>query len=191
MGADPVSELFLWGAAATLKTTLHELGHVVYASAAGAEDVRILSILPFAGFTAWRWPQPPTPGQAITASAGGLLTTRSLAQLPTWRGPLGTRLYWLLRLDPFLYVLRSLAARAGVLPPLHGDDVAQIVSRLADLALGDNATPEEKRRTEDFLYLGALGVVVLDALCALPGVKAAGLRSWLIPPGIWYWEFRF
>jgi len=41
----------LWGAAATLKTTIHELGHAAYALAAGAEEVKVLSILPFAGFT--------------------------------------------------------------------------------------------------------------------------------------------
>ena len=110
LGGELVGEAILWGAAATLKTTIHELGHVAYASAAGAEEVKVLSILPFAGFTSWRWPYPPTPGQEITASAGGILTTRTLAQLPGWCGPVGERAWWLLRLDPFLYVLRSLAS---------------------------------------------------------------------------------
>ena len=186
---EALREVFLWGTAATLKTTLHELGHVVYALAAGAEGVRILSILPFAGFTAWDWPQPPTPGQRTVASAGGLLTTRSLAQLPLWEGGLGGRLYWLLRLDPFLYVLRSVAARARVLPPLPGDDVANVISQLVELTLGEAVVPGERRRLEDLFYLGALGVTAFDALCSLPGL--AGADSLLLPPGVWCWEIRF
>lgn len=191
LGGELVGEAILWGAAATLKTTIHELGHVAYASAAGAEEVKVLSILPFAGFTSWRWPYPPTPGQEITASAGGVLTTRTLAQLPGWCGPIGERARWLLRLDPFLYVLRSLASRLGILPPLRGDDVAKVISHLADLTLGEAVIPGEKRRLEDLFYLGALAITSWDAMCALPGLERIGLRSFVMPPGIWCWEVKF
>ena len=109
---DALREVFLWGTAATLKTTLHELGHVVYA----------------------------------------------------------------------------LAARAGVLPPLPGDDVANVISQLVELALGEAVVPGE-RRLEDLFYLGALGVTAFDALCSLPGL--AGADSLLLPPGVWCWEIRF
>lgn len=191
LGGEPLGEVILWGAAATLKTTVHELGHVAYALATGAEDVKILSIFPFAGLTSWSWPNPPTPGQEITASAGGVLTTRLVAQLPGWRGTLGERAWWLLRLDPLLYVLRSLSSRLGILPPLRGDDVAKVISHLADLALGEAVIPGKKRRLEDLFYLGALAVTSWDALCALPGVEGVGLRSFVMPPGIWCWEVRF
>ncbi|MGC9529309.1 MAG: hypothetical protein ACP5G2_01635 [Candidatus Bipolaricaulaceae bacterium] len=164
-----------WGVAATLKTVVHEIGHCVAAWAAGADRAWVVSVVPFAGRAAWRWPDPPTLGQRMQACGGGMALCRGLAELTgRWHGVVAEKLQWLLRLDPFLYVLRSLAGQLGILPRLAGDDVAHIVGLLADAALAGRAYPPEelarrKRVLEDTFYGGALLVISVDLLTAWAG----------------------
>jgi len=185
----PLTDLLLWGLAATLKTAIHETGHVIFARAAGAAEARIVSIAPYHGRAHWRWASPPTLTQQLAAQGGGLALCRGLSELGgPWQGPLAPRLQWLLRLDPILYVLRSLAGEFRLLPPLAGDDVARILGRVADHVLANRIwPPEEYRRTRErvvrMLYGVALVVTATDVLLSWAG-------SWG-PFGSFAWEVRF
>ncbi|MFO8033567.1 MAG: hypothetical protein R6U88_00150 [Candidatus Bipolaricaulota bacterium] len=195
-------EILAWGAAATLRTTIHEFGHVAYALAAGAEQARIVSIFPYSGRAVWRWSSSPTYSQRLAALSGGMTLCRGLSEFEgPWTGRVPSKLYWLLRLDPFLYVLRSLTAEVGMLPALPGDDVACLVTLLVDWTLdGEVGIPEEmasrRQKLRRLFYAGGLALATLDAASAWcckppPPDESTSICTVLVLPGWLGLEIRF
>ncbi len=168
-----------------LKTLVHESGHVLFASLAGASSASIEEYHFFWGSASYSWDQSPAAWQRLMAQAGGISLTRISAELtdlfldrgiiPVWLEKVVSSFYLCARFDMPNYVLKSSFERFIIGKVGSGDDVFSILNTISDLLLPDVGIPSErakkKRRIINILYATWLSASVLDLYLDFDEIK--------------------
>lgn len=168
-----------------VKTYIHELGHVIFALLAGANEAYISEWNWFSGRASWHFPPPVHKWQKITAQSGGLILTRIVAEytnrvstvnsLPDYLSqPLGT-FYVVNRFDFPNYLIKSSIDRFLLNNTPPGDDLYNIAFEISDLFLPPFGTPEQRRQKREkiinVIYLSWFGLCAIDLWLDWPEIN--------------------
>lgn len=169
---------------------MHESGHVLFASLAGASSARIEEYHFFWGSASYSWDQSPAAWQRLMAQAGGMILTRISEELtdlfldreriPVWLEKVASSFYLCARFDMPNYVLKSSFKRFITGKGSSGDDVFSILNIISDLLLPDVGIPsgraEKKGRIINILYATWLGASFLDLYLDFDEIKTSFYR---------------